>query len=397
MTASLRSAVLLVAALAGVGAAHLFHITAIENSTSYGLFVTALLGLGLYGSTYGIAIAEFRSQLRTLVVAVTLGVVAKAALVFGVMYWIFRQPDSVVLGIVVAQIDPLAVAAVRAKSRMSESAKALLAAWSSFDDPITVLFTVYVTVFVLGDRGGGVGAGLGSFGLNLLWNLLLAGAIYLGWLAARGVRRRHSDSRRGGEIRHELAVRALPLFAMVCVGAVAVWFSLLLALALIGMFFRPRLGRGLDRLIQAATVLATFAVGLAVVGGIEPTKALVLGGAAYVAQIVVGLLLTMPRRWRGDRARLALAQQNGMTAIVLALMLEPRFPGTIGIVAPAIVVVYVLHALCNGLLDRLDRPVPEPTRPVPEHQPTSPYRRSRPVNSVGNAVVPSVGPAEHLG
>ena len=78
------------------------------------------------------------------------------------------------------------------------------------------------------------------------------------------------------------------------------------------------------------------------------------------AQIVVALLLTIPKVWRGDRARLALGQQNGLTAIILALLLEPNFPGTIAVVAPAIIVVNLLHALCNGLYDRIAPPVRDP-------------------------------------
>jgi hypothetical protein len=86
----------------------------------------------------------------------------------------------------------------------------------------------------------------------------------------------------------------------------------------------------------------------------------VLGVAAYAAQVVVALLLTIPKVWRGDRARLALGQQNGLTAIILALLLEPNFPGTIAVVAPAIIVVNLLHALCNGLYDRVAPPAEGP-------------------------------------
>ena len=131
------------------------------------------------------------------------------------------------------------------------------------------------------------------------------------------------------------------------------------------------------------------------VGGIKPTKALVLGGAAYLSQIVVALLLTMPRRWRGDRARLALAQQNGMTAILLALLLEPNFPGPIGIVAPAVVVVNVLHALCNGLWVRLHHTVPATTPPISQHGPgVARHHRFRLVSSP-SPTENAVGHAEH--
>jgi hypothetical protein len=208
-----------------------------------------------------------------------------------------------------------------------------------------------MTAFALGARDGRGGsqllsAGLGAFGLNLLWNLLLAGGVYGAWLAARAVRR----SRGGGPL--GAVSRVALLLATLVVGALAVQFTLLFALAVIGLFVRPKLGRRLDTLTSVALLMATFAIGLVLVGGIEPVKAVVLGAAAYAAQIVVALLLTVRRTWRGDRAGPALAQQNGMTAIILALLLEPNFPGTIATVAPAIVVVNVLHAVCNGLWNR---------------------------------------------
>lgn len=368
MAAGTRVVALLVAVSAGAATGALGHLTGIERSPGYALAVTALLGFGLYSSTTGIPLAEFKGQLRTVLLAVTVGVVVKAAIVIGVMWLVFREPGSIVLGIVVAQIDPLAVAALRDGSRMSPRAKALLATWSSFDDPVTVLLTVYVTAFTLRARDGGdvghlLGSGLGSFALNLLWNLLLAGGVYLAWRAVRSLNRQRAASSRG-----PLAWALLGLAVLVVAG-IAVSFGLLLALALIGLFVRPGLDTVLDRSTQVALLMATFAVGLVLAGGVRPVQALVLGGAAYASQMVVALLLTIPRQWRGDRIGLALAQQNGMTAIVLALLLEPTFPGTIAIVAPAIVVVNLLHAACNGVWNRLDRPRRRPAtaqaRPVP--------------------------------
>ena len=46
------------------------------------------------------------------------------------------------------------------------------------------------------------------------------------------------------------------------------------------------------------------------------------------------------------------SQQNGIAAIVLALVLERDFPGTVGIVAPAVLVITVVHASVNAVVDR---------------------------------------------
>lgn len=358
VTPVIRSAALLSALAAGWLIAWQFGLRDVDRSPVYSFFITALLGFGLYASTSGIVIAEFRKQLRTVVLAVTLGVLAKVALIFGVMFLVFRDPAHLVLAVAVAQIDPLSVAALRAKSRMSESAKALLAAWASFDDPITVLLTVYITAFAL--RGGAVG-GTGAFAVNLVLNLALAGVAFMLWTLVRGRVRRAETG--GRAVRY--AVRAVMVVAVLCIGFVAVRHSLLPALALLGLFFRPNLGRWVDGLAEAGMVLAIAAVGLVLAADFSWVQAgagAVLGAAAFGAQAVVAFALTVPRQWRGDRVRLALGQQNGLTAIILALLLEPTYPGAIAVVAPAVVAVNLLHTLTNGVYDRLPWVVRPPVR-----------------------------------
>ncbi|QHY94055.1 Sodium/hydrogen exchanger family protein [Streptomyces sp. S4.7] len=109
-----------------------------------------LLAIGLYGSTHELEAADVRENLRAVVVALTLGVLLKAALISAVMV---GGPEAIVLGIAVAQIAPLSVAAMGARHRMSRRAKTLLSAWASFDDPMTVLLSFYFAVPAL--RGGG--------------------------------------------------------------------------------------------------------------------------------------------------------------------------------------------------------------------------------------------------
>jgi len=77
----------------------------------------------------------------------------------------------------------------------------------------------------------------------------------------------------------------------------------------------------------------------------------VLAAGAVAAQAIVAAALTrgLPRE---DRVRLSLAQQNGITAVILAILLEARVPGAVGVVAPAIVFINLAHAAGNALADR---------------------------------------------
>ncbi len=353
LTATVGIAVLgyAVARVAGMGE--------VADSPIYLQAITTLLALGLYGSASGIPRAVYR-DLGTVVLAVTLGVLLKTALIAGVMYALFRDPTALVLGIAVAQIDPLSVSALLGRSRMSERGKGLLLAWASFDDPITALLTVYLSAWALAATPGGAGGvaaavlgdtGIGSYLVNIGRNL---GFVLVVWLGLLVVRRWASRRPAQAPLQARPWVRAGSIAVVALLVGVASWQFLLLGIALIGLFLRLDEPVVLDRAISVAFALATFALGVLLLGGVQIVPGLALGAAAFGAQIVVGWLIAR-RMTRTDRVYLALGQQNGITAILLALALEPSFPDAVAIVAPAILTVNVLHIVTNALWDdRLD-------------------------------------------
>jgi hypothetical protein len=232
---------------------------------------------------------------------------------------------------------------------MSARAKSILASWSSFDDPVTVILAIYVAALVarLGDGGGGLAtvSGSSSWLWQLAANAAFAGAAYLAWRLVR---------------RWPAAVGVLLLVLLV----VAVWQFTMLGLAIAGLFVRPAIGRQLAWAVQGALLTAAFMLGMLLTSGAQLAAGASLGLAAFAAQIVVGFLLTRGLS-RIDRVHLAFAQQNGITAIILALLLETRFDGVVAVVAPAIVVVNVLHAATNKLIDRRES-APEQTALDPQ-------------------------------
>jgi hypothetical protein len=122
----------------------------------------------------------------------------------------------------------------------------------------------------------------------------------------------------------------------------------MLGVALAALFFRPALGRWIDRATWLALALATGLLGVLLSGGVRPLPGVALGAAIYGSQVVVSLLVSRGFS-REDRIALSLGQQNGITAIILALLLQPQLPDAVGIIAPAILTVNVLHALANGV------------------------------------------------
>ncbi|HEY0664362.1 MAG TPA: cation:proton antiporter, partial [Thiobacillaceae bacterium] len=142
---------LAVAVLAGAVIAWATGLSAgdLPRTPAYLIGTAILLAIGLYGSTYAIDVASARHDRKLILTAVTVGVLVKAALIGSVVALAWQDPLFLLLGVVVAQIDPLSVAALMADERMSPRAKTILAAWSSFDDPITVILTVYVAALTL--------------------------------------------------------------------------------------------------------------------------------------------------------------------------------------------------------------------------------------------------------
>ncbi|MFF4105319.1 hypothetical protein [Streptomyces sp. NPDC001903] len=328
-----------------------------------------LLAVGLYGSTYSIDLGALRSDLSGVVAAVTLGVVLKASLIAGVMVLVFDRPEYLVLGIAVAQIDPLSVAALAKGERMSPRARSLLTAWASFDDPMTVLLTLYVAAYAYtaaGHEGAPAvaGGGAGGYVSGLLLNAALLAGVLLLWWAGRRALRALAGSREAAAAlagtppgrRTEAVLTGALVVAMLALAAAGM---LMLAVALAGLVVRTgAFDKIVDRAVAGAYLAAFLALGLFLAQGVALLPGLALGVAAFGAQAVVALGV-MPLFVRGlerrDRIALGLGQQNGITAVLIALALERDFPGTVSVVGPAVLVVNLLHGTSQVLLDHPPR------------------------------------------
>ncbi|SDS53937.1 hypothetical protein [Actinoplanes derwentensis] len=345
------SGLIVVAGLGWVVAAAA-HTRDLPTSTGYQYLATALLAAGLYGAAHGISLRDARESLSPILFAATIGVLLKAALLVAAMYFLV-DPRYAVVGLAVAQIDPLSVAALLDRAGMSERARTILLAWAAFDDPVTALLTVYAGAWLI--SGGSAGGGLLSYAGDLSANALLVAVAAAVWAVLWWAGRRIPSPAWGAA-----GVGALLLLMVWSVEGV-----LMLGLAVTGLFFRPPLGRALDVVLRGALVLAMFLLGLLLTGGVSIVAGILLGVAAFLAQAVAALVLPA-RLSRRDRVRLAAGQQNGITAVILALALEPTLPGTVAIVAPAILVVNVLHWAVNAALGSARITWP---RSLPSHGP----------------------------
>jgi hypothetical protein len=317
-------------------------VNEVASSTPYSKGISALLVIGLFASVYGISRPELRRNARIVLVAITLGVAFKAVLTGGVMILVLGGTGSLLLGVAVAQIDPLSVAASLKDSTMSERAKSVLSAWASFDDPVTVLLVAYLATLTLPAARGHdlVGAG-GSFLAQAASNVALVAFAGAAWflLAVRPGQRRQ-------RIRSRATRVTLTYLVLVGLLVLAASFGLFLGIAACALFYRPPLGAVAFRVVEGAFYVATFLLGMLLVVGVNVWAGLLLGATVFFVQIVAGLVISrgMPS---ADRVHLALGQQNGLTAIILALALQPYLPSAVGTVAIAILLVNVLHIVTN--------------------------------------------------
>lgn len=337
--------------LGGLSVATIFNFHGVQNQQWYLLTVAALLAIGLYSSTYGISVRDARAHMGLILKAVTVGVLLKAFIIGAVLSLILGDPFGFVLGVIVAQIDPLSTAALMKGNRLSKAAQSILRAWSSFDDPMTVILSLYVPILIAFFVGSGwepVGGTLQDAGLSGYFaetgiNMLFAAGIFVLWRLMK----RHSKA-------SNLLVVVLIALGMygLLVGAlsVAVYYFWMLGIALLGLFMRPPIEKAISHALHWALCLAAVLLGILLVNGVSIWKGVALGVTAYTAQIMVGFLLTRKLKGR-DRWHIAFAQQNGITSIVLALLFETYYPGTVAIVGPAIITINTVHALANRVLD----------------------------------------------
>ena len=338
----------------GVLAAFLFQIHDLQSAGWYSIVIATLLAIGLYASTYGIDLKEARKHIKIILSAVTIGVVVKSTITGITLALLFHDPFFLVLGIAVAQIDPLSVAGLLRGKRMSKKAKTILASWASFDDPVTVILSLYVPLLIVQFTGMDLGniAGASSSGESFVayirelgLNLGLAAQAFCLYTVIRFYAKKIKAWIAAG-----VSLASYVLLAITF--SVSIVYFMMLGIALIGLFLRPpKVDKFIDTTIKGALWAATLLLGLLLVDGIDLWRGIALGMMAYIAQIIVGFILTY-KLGKRDRWHIAFAQQNGITAIILALLFEPVHPGTVAVVAPAIITINTLHWLCNILIDK---------------------------------------------
>ena len=193
------------------------------------------------------------------------------------------------------------------------------------------------------------GGGAGGYATGLVLNAALLAGVLLLWWAGRRVADRVPDTVPSRRVKGTAVV-----LLVVTMLLLAASHQLMLAVALAGLMVRSKvLDRMIGRAVGGAFLAAFLALGLLLAHGVAWWPGFVLGVSAFGAQAVVALgvmPLFVRGLSRGDRIALGLGQQNGITAVLIALSLERDFPGTAATVGPAVITVNLLHGTSQVLL-----------------------------------------------
>jgi NhaP-type Na+/H+ or K+/H+ antiporter len=360
---------LIIAALAGLILAVVFGWQGLEHSSWYVLVASALLCFGLYMAVYGIDRQEAKRHWRIVLIAVTFGVVCKYLIIFGITYLVTQNWQYAVLGMALAQIDPLSVAALSSDKRMTKRTRTILNMWAACDDPMTAIATPLLL-------GAAATLAHQKMAEGSSWvDVLVSIAPFAGTLLVVGLLAlyRRMKSKNVHAILQEKLDNHEPGKNVISglTAIIAIPMRLYSMAALAGWFVRPSwlgVGRRAEFALNIALYSATFLLGILLAGGVDITGGITLGVATYGSQVIAAWLVmwaallvskkenhSKSKLSRRDTWHLALSQQNGITAIVLALNLEPVINGSVAVVSLAIVTVNVLNAVCNGLFDRYSK------------------------------------------
>ncbi len=319
--------------LLGVGVGKWTEINPITQSF-FPVFTSFALVVGLYGSVMGIDLNAIRNRKRVAVVVITIAVPLQIVATGLVMHLIYPVAISFLLAVAITQIDPLSVdTLLRDKESMSDEAKGLLRVWASFDDPVTVLFGFLILMPLVSDTTVTLGGDALSFGVGLIVNLLPA---VLLWGLSRWSK--------------VLDNQVVSLILLLLTLTFAFFVEAYLLAAITGLLLRPELPKKyLPRIISVLYYIIVFVVGMAIYNyGVDLRLGILLAIVEFfVIQPMTAIIVF--NGTASDLLRIAFAQQNGLTTLLMGIAFQSLGFEVLHILLPAIVIINVLNLVVNKI------------------------------------------------
>lgn len=303
------------------------------------------VALGLFINVSDIDRTALNANRTSIASVLLVGVPIKILLPGALLSFFLMQPtQSFDTGIaflcatVIAQIDPILAAKNIDHKRFSNETSTILRCWSSFDDPITVLFAFYIFLprIIEGqaDRGG-------QYALSIFIEVIVCYVFYLLF-------------NKDNPVIQPQKTTGMKLFViLICI--VSGLFGKFLPPAFLGLLLRPLTSRTKSILLDVIFVFSIVIIGaLSVDVSFNWIAGILLGMSTFVlAQPLVTAMFIRKGAWC-DRLRVMAGHQNGMTAILLTISIELKLDnvGLLPITLPAILFIALLYYASNFWLDQ---------------------------------------------
>jgi len=306
------------------------------------------IAVGLYINVLSIQIKSFKIELRSILAGVILGVPIK--IVLPGLALAVLSPDNYKIAFlcstVIAQIDPIIAAQSIQNTpiKLNKRSETILRAWSSFDDPVTVLFAFYIFLPI----SQGIEINFIEYFVNrILLDFFIIAVIhqiytrvYWNW------RKRIKNT----------VVKVIDITIISLVFIYGLLTSSFLAPAAIGLFIRPFSAKSAGNLISGIAFFSAIVIGaFAATSRIDWGAGIILAGAMLVAHAIATHFLIKTSSVQ-DKLKLIFSHQNGMTAILLTVALEVSGKGLsnlLPITLPAIVLIALFYLASNWIVDNL--------------------------------------------
>lgn len=247
-------------------------------------------------------------------------------------------PVAYLCASVIAQMDPIAAAKSLDKSKISKKSETILRAWTSFDDPISILFAFYIFLPLLVSNN----FSFSQYFVRIAADLVGCLTVYY---CSKWLNTIDTDIKKNLEI----------IFIVIIIVYSVLSDSFILS-AFAGLFLRPIASEKLEIIISPIFYFSVIVIGLLstnrsfdwLSGGILAFSTFFLG------QVIVTFLFL--KESMANKARVMFGHQNGMTAILLTVAIEisgsEKKRDLLSVTLPAIILIALFYFMSNYLLDR---------------------------------------------
>lgn len=321
--------------LIGVAISYLFNINNIENSKYITSISDIALAIGLYGSVYGIDVESLKKNLNIVFSAISIGVILKISIIGGILWLYMQTPVAFLLAAIIAQIDPLSISALEKSKNLSKDGETILRAWSSFDDPITIIVSLWLASFVYINTSVSFSEIVSDAAITFYYNIIMAVIVYFLWRFLRPLN------------------KAITCFSLLFISFIlTIYFELFLGFAIIALFVRPPLFDYEETIIFVTLLIVSIILGMLLTNGINIIIGVIMGISTMLSQFIVAFFLTEKMTFH-DKVKLSFAHQSGITAISLSLYFMQYDSSLIKSIAVAIVTINIGYIFANQIIDKL--------------------------------------------